>query len=54
VLWVAKEFISDKKEQEIAQKKEYSLFGTFLSVLMLALFLILSWFGVYYLFIQRL
>lgn len=43
----------DENTNETEEKKEYSLKGSFISVLILGAFLILSWAGVYTIFITR-
>lgn len=42
--------MSSKKEKK---KEATSLKGTFISVMLLGLFLIISWFGIYGLFLSR-
>lgn len=43
-----------KAKSKTKKEKETSLTGTLASVLLLGLFLILSWAGVYFLFLDRL
>lgn len=41
------------KPEDTSEKKDYSLKGSFVSVLILGIFIILSWGGVYAIFIMR-
>lgn len=44
---------SQQKEQEVDVHEDVDLRGTFVSVTIIGIFLLLSWLGVWYIFISR-